>query len=337
MNIEKRIIAGPCSAESYEQVMTTAKELAERGVDEFRAGAWKPRTRSGEFEGYGKDALLWMAAAKREYNLRLWTEVAKPLHVEQALEQGVDCLWIGARTSGDPFTVQEIAEALRGTDVKVFVKNPIACDLQLWMGAIDRVSKCVKEVGAIHRGFKDINEKKYRNAPFWKVPIELKREIPDIELLLDPSHLAGNSDLIAEVMQKGLDLNFDGFIVETHCNPARAMTDAKQQVTPQQLSEIWKTLVVTRPSLVGELDELRMNIDEVDKDILKKLAERQLLTNAIGAYKKKNNIQVLQSNRYNEIILNAQKLGALLGLDQDFIKRVWEEIHQESVKRQSEL
>lgn len=333
------IIAGPCSAESEDQVLKTASELASIGIKNFRAGVWKPRTMPGEFEGWGETALVWLKNAKETLGLKLFTEVATPHHVELALKYGVDVLWIGARTSGDPFALSEIANALHGTDVPVLVKNPSAQDLQLWIGAIERMKKVSNNVSAIHRGFKDCHEKKYRNAPLWEIPIDLKNHFgSDFKIYLDPSHLAGKAEFIKEVMQYGENLNFDGYMVESHCDPTHAITDAKQQVTPKMLEEIISQIIPMNIGGANEtLTKIRNKIDVIDDEILALLARRQEYSNEVGNFKKKNNITVLQNNRYNEILARLIAQGNNNGLDEAFIKKIWGEIHQESIRKQNEI
>ena len=333
------IIAGPCSAETEEQVMETAKMLAERGIKIFRAGIWKPRTKPGGFEGIGVEGLPWLKAVKKETGMLVATEVATAKHVYEALKAGIDILWIGARTTANPFAVQEIADALKGADVPVLVKNPVNPDLELWIGALERINGAgLKRIGAIHRGFSSYDKKLYRNLPQWHIPIELRRRIPSLPILCDPSHIGGKRELVAPLSQQAMDLGFDGLIVESHCNPDCAWSDAKQQVTPDVLDYILNLLVIRKETQTTEnLSELRKQIDECDNNLIEELAKRMRIAREIGTYKKEHDMTILQTGRYNEILDKRGSQGALCGLDPEFIKKVFEAIHEESVRQQMEI
>ena len=333
------IIAGPCSAETEEQVMETAKRLAERGIKIFRAGIWKPRTKPGGFEGIGVEGLPWLKAVKKETGMLVATEVATAKHVYEALKAGIDILWIGARTTANPFAVQEIADALKGADVPVLVKNPVNPDLELWIGALERINGAgLKRIGAIHRGFSSYDKKLYRNLPQWHIPIELRRRIPSLPILCDPSHIGGKRELVAPLSQQAMDLGFDGLIVESHCNPDCAWSDAKQQVTPDVLDYILNLLVIRKETQTTEnLSELRKQIDECDNNLIEELAKRMRIAREIGTYKKEHDMTILQTGRYNEILDKRGSQGALCGMDPEFIKKVFEAIHEESVRQQMEI
>ena len=333
------IIAGPCSAETEEQVMETAKMLAERGIKIFRAGIWKPRTKPGGFEGIGVEGLPWLKAVKKETGMLVATEVATAKHVYEALKAGIDILWIGARTTANPFAVQEIADALKGADVPVLVKNPVNPDLELWIGALERINGAgLKRIGAIHRGFSSYDKKLYRNLPQWHIPIELRCRIPSLPILCDPSHIGGKRELVAPLSQQAMDLGFDGLIVESHCNPDCAWSDAKQQVTPDVLDYILNLLVIRKETQTTEnLSELRKQIDECDNNLIEELAKRMRIAREIGTYKKEHDMTILQTGRYNEILDKRGSQGALCGMDPEFIKKVFEAIHEESVRQQMEI
>ena len=309
------VIAGPCSAETEEQVMETARELAMKGCHNFRAGVWKPRTKPGGFEGNGEKALPWMKQVKEETHMLISTEVATPEHVELALKYDMDILWIGARTTANPFAVQALADALKGVDVPVFVKNPVNPDIELWIGALERINQAgVKRMGAIHRGFSSYEQKIYRNAPMWQIPIELHRRIPN------------------------LPIGFDGLIVEAHCDPDKAWSDAKQQVTPEVLDYILSLLVIRDEHTTTEgLVSLRKQIDELDNQIMDILAKRMRVCREIGHYKKEHNMTVLQATRYNEILSKRGVQGSLCGMGSEFVAKVFESIHEESVRQQIEI
>ena len=333
------IISGPCSAETEEQVLETARRLAACGIKIFRAGIWKPRTKPGGFEGVGEACFAWLDRVKRETGLKTAIEVASAHHTELALKAGVDILWIGARTATNPFAVQDIADALRGTDTAVLVKNPMNPDLELWIGAMERIANAgIKRLGAIHRGFSEYEHKIYRNAPQWRIPIELRHRIPDLPIFCDPSHMGGRRDLIAPLSQEAMDLGFDGLIIETHCNPDCAWSDKNQQITPERLAEIVSNLVIRDTNNNTEhLAELRCEIDRIDTEMLSLLSRRMHISREIGNYKKENGMSVLQSKRYNELLDNRAKKGVELDLDPDFVKAVLRTIHDESVRLQIEI
>ena len=333
------VIAGPCSAETEEQVMNTATQLAKRGIKIFRAGIWKPRTKPGGFEGIGEEGLPWMQRVKQETGMLVGTEVATAKHVEAALKAGIDVLWIGARTTANPFAVQELADSLRGVDVPVLVKNPVNPDLELWIGALERINGAgVKRIGAIHRGFSSYDKKIYRNTPMWHIPIELRRRIPNIPIICDPSHIGGKRELIAPLCQQAMDLGMDGLIVESHCNPDSAWSDAKQQVTPDILDYILNLLVIRKETASTEsLTELRKQIDECDNDLIELLAKRMRVSREIGIYKKEHEIQVVQTDRYSEILEKRGAQGALCGIDSECVKKIFEAIHEESVRQQLDI
>ena len=333
------VIAGPCSAETEEQVMTTARQLAMKGCHNFRAGVWKPRTKPGGFEGHGEIALPWMKQVKEETGMLVATEVATPEHVELCLKYGIDILWIGARTSANPFAMQAIADALQGVDIPVFIKNPINPDLELWIGALERINQAgIKRLGAIHRGFSSYDKKIYRNMPMWQIPIELRRRIPELPIICDPSHIGGRRELIAPLCQQAMDLGFDGLIVESHCEPDKAWSDAKQQVTPDVLDFILSLLIIRDEKTTTEgISQLRKQIDELDNDLMELLSKRMRVCREIGHYKKEHNMTVLQPTRYNEILNKRGAQGTLCGMDSDFVKVVFEAVHQESVRQQMEI
>lgn len=333
------IIAGPCSAETEEQVMESARRLHARGVKIFRAGIWKPRTKPGGFEGIGVIGLTWLKRVQSELGMYTAVEVATASHVRECLAHGVDILWVGARTSANPFAVQELADALEGVDIPVLVKNPVNPDLDLWIGAIERIYNAgIRKIGAIHRGFSTYDKKIYRNLPQWHIPIELKRQIPNLPIICDPSHIGGKRELIAPLCQQAMDLNFDGLIVESHCNPDKAWSDAAQQVTPEVLDLILSTLVIRDITQTTEnLTVLRRQIDELDNNLLELLASRMRVSREIGTYKKEHNMPILQAQRYDEI-LNSRIAQALqMGLDTEFMKTVLVAIHEESVRHQQEI
>jgi len=340
------LIAGPCSAETEEQVLTAARDLqslqdlAGLKVDLFRAGVWKPRTRPGAFEGIGATALPWLRRAKQETGLRTTIEVANGNQVYEALKHGIDVLWIGARSTVNPFSVQEIADALRGVDVPVLVKNPVNPDLDLWIGAIERIRNAgVTQVGAIHRGFSAYAKSKFRNAPYWEIPIELRRRMPDLPLICDNSHICGNREDLLEVAQQALDLNYDGLMTEVHPTPDAAWSDAKQQITPFIYSELVRSLVVRRETtdnqeFLENIENLRHKIDEVDLELLNLLARRMRIAEDIGRYKSRNNISILQAVRWNEILERGFTQGRQRGLNDAFIEKFLSAVHQESIAHQ---
>lgn len=333
------VIAGPCSAETEELVMTTARQLANYGCHMFRAGIWKPRTKPGGFEGNGEKALPWMQQVKKETGMLTATEVATPEHVELALKYGIDVLWVGARTTANPFAMQALADALKGTDVPVLVKNPTNPDLELWIGALERLNLAgIKRLGAIHRGFSSYDNKIYRNLPTWQIPIELHRRIPDLPIINDPSHIGGRRELIAPLCQQAMDLGFDGLIVESHCDPDKAWSDAKQQVTPDVLDYILSLLVIRDETVTTEgIVQLRKQIDEIDNQLMEMLSKRMRVCREIGYYKKEHNMTVLQTSRYNEILDKRGAQGALCGMAPEFVAKVFENIHEESVRQQIEI
>jgi chorismate mutase len=333
------VIAGPCSAESEEQVMETAKGLAAIGIKIFRAGIWKPRTKPGGFEGIGIKGLPWLKRVKNELGMYTAVEVATAKHVRDALANDVDILWIGARTSANPFAVQEIADALEGTTVPVLIKNPVNPDLDLWIGAIERIYNAgVRKIAAIHRGFSSFDKKIYRNLPQWHIPIELHRQLPELPILCDPSHIGGKRELVAPICQQALDLNFDGLIIESHCNPEKAWSDAAQQVTPAVLDFILNTLVIRDTAQTTEnLSQLRRQIDELDNSLLELLARRMRVSEEIGQYKKEHNMPILQAQRYDEILKNRIAQAEQMGMDGEFMKTVLVAIHEESVRHQQKI
>lgn len=330
------VIAGPCSAETEEQVMTTARNLAAKGCHMFRAGVWKPRTKPGGFEGNGEKALPWMKRVKEETGMLISTEVATPEHVELAMKYDMDILWVGARTSANPFAMQALADAMRGLKVPVLVKNPVNPDIELWLGALERINQAgIKQLGVIHRGFSSYDKKIYRNLPMWQIPIELHRRVPELPIICDPSHIGGRRDLIAPLCQQAMDLGFDGLIVESHCNPDEAWSDAKQQVTPDILDYILSLLIVRSESSTTEgIRMLRAQIDEIDNTLMDLLAKRFRVCREIGTFKKEHNMTVLQTGRYNEILEKRGAQASLCGMDAEFAAQVFELIHEESVRQQ---
>lgn len=335
------IIAGPCSVESEEQVMTTARELARNGIKIFRGGIWKPRTSPGGFEGIGEIGLPWLKKVKEETGMLVSTEVANKTHVELALAAGVDMIWIGARTSANPFAVQEIADALQagGKDVAVLVKNPVNPDLELWIGAMKRLYNAgVRRLGAIHRGFSAYGKHLYRNPPQWHIPIELQRRYPDLPIFCDPSHITGKRELIASASQQALDMNFDGLIIESHCDPDAAWSDKNQQVTPDVLNVILNNIVLRDKTVSTEnLNSLRQQIDRINEELLELLARRMRVTCEIGLYKKEHQMPVIQQTRYNDLMERLVKNGEELGMSEEFIRNILAAIHEESVRQQLEI
>ncbi len=336
-------IAGPCSAETENQVLDIAHQLKDSDATVFRAGIWKPRTRPGNFEGVGSLALQWMKKVKDETGILTTTEVANANHVDLALKNEIDILWIGARTTVSPFIVQEIAESLRGTKKIVLIKNPVNPDLSLWMGAIERFySSNIKNIGAIHRGFSTYEKTKFRNNPEWQIAIDLQRKLPDLPLILDPSHIAGRRDLIFDLCQTALDLNYDGLMIETHNDPDNAWSDSKQQITPKNLKELTKNLTVRRITnndevYLDNLDSLRAQINVLDNQLINTLGNRMKVAEKIGLLKKKNNVAVLQSKRWNEILGNMILEGEEKNLSEEFILKVFKAIHQESINHQENI
>ena len=333
------VIAGPCSAETEQQVLTTARDLAACGCRIFRAGVWKPRTKPGGFEGVGEVALPWLQQVKAQTGMLTATEVATPEHVALCLKHGIDVLWVGARTVANPFAMQALADSLRGVDVPVLVKNPVNPDLELWIGALQRLNRAgITRLGAILRGFSSYGKKAYRNLPMWQIAIELRRRIPQLPLICDPSHIGGRRDFIAPLSQQALDLGFDGLIVESHCHPQEAWSDAQQQVTPAMLNQILQTLVVRSTRAVDEgLRPLRAQIDDIDNQLMMLLAQRMQVCRQIGMYKKGQNLAVLQTNRYNEILEKRGEQARLCGMSAQFAAEVFEHIHEESVRQQLQV
>ncbi len=338
-NNQPLVISGPCSAETEEQVLETAERLSKVGIKIFRAGVWKPRTKPGGFEGKGKEAFPWLQKVREKYGMYIAVEVANAQHVKEALDFGVDMMWIGARTSANPFSVQEIADALAGVDIPVLIKNPVNPDVNLWIGAIQRIYNAgIRSIGAIHRGFSSADKNVFRNLPQWHIPIELKRQIPNIPIICDPSHIGGKRDLIAPISQQAMDLNFEGLIIESHCNPDEAWSDASQQVTPEVLQLILDNLVVRDTNQSTEnLTVLRRQIDTIDNDILELLAKRMRVSKEIGMYKKEHNMPVLQSNRYKDILKDRVSHAEKLGMSEEFMETVLIAIHEESVNQQMEI
>jgi chorismate mutase len=336
------IISGPCSAETETQVLQTAKDLAATNkIDVLRAGIWKPRTKPGLFEGIGEIGLEWLTTAKKETGLPTTVEVATAQHVELALKHGVDILWIGARTTVNPFSVQEVADALKGVDIPVLVKNPINPDLELWSGALERLQKVgMQDVGMIHRGFSSYGNTEYRNAPMWHLPIEMKRRFPEMLLICDPSHICGNRHMLQMVAQKSIDLDFGGLIIESHIDPDNAWSDAKQQITPQVLSIMLNDLVwrVKHESdNATELTLLRERIDQVDDELLSLLNRRMKIADEVGIYKKQNNLTILQTARWNEILERAIAKGDTLALSKEFLVKYFDAVHMESINHQNKV
>lgn len=337
------VIAGPCSAESELQVFETAKALNVSGIEVLRAGVWKPRTRPNCFEGVGAEGLVWMRRVQRELGMKISTEVANARHVYEALKAGVDMLWIGARTTANPFAVQEIADALKGTDIPVLVKNPVNPDVELWIGALERLNLVgVKKMGVIHRGFSTYGKSKYRNVPQWQLPIEIKRRYPELLMICDPSHISGKREYIHEISQQAMDLGFDGLMVEAHICPEMALSDAAQQVTPVNLSEILKKLIIREVESENveykeNIDELRARIDAIDNDLLDLLASRMEISDEIGKYKKQNNITILQPERWDNILGKVFEKGSAKGMDNEFLEKIFKAIHQASIDRQTAI
>ena len=333
------VIAGPCSAETEEQVLDTARSLAAEGIRICRAGLWKPRTKPDGFEGVGEAGIAWLQRVKRETGMYTSTEVATREHVATALKGGVDLLWIGARTAANPFAMQEIADALRGTDVPVLVKNPVSPDLELWIGAIERIYNAgIRRIGAIHRGFTSIDKSLYRNHPMWAIPIELHRRLPRLPIFCDPSHIGGKRELIAPLSQQAMDLGFDGLIIEAHCSPDCAWSDKAQQVTPEALAYIIRNLVIRDESITTEsLTELRSQIDKLDDQLLELLSRRMRVSRDIGQYKKEHNMPVLQTQRYEELLARRAGQAGQMGMDREFMRTVLQAIHEESIRQQMEV
>jgi chorismate mutase len=330
------VIAGPCSAENEEQVIATAIGLKEIGIQVFRAGLWKPRTKPGSFEGVGNAGLQWLSRVKRETGLLTCVEVANSSHVKASLKAGIDMIWIGARTSANPFAVQEIADTLKGCDIPILIKNPVNPDVDLWMGAIERFQNSgISCIYAVHRGFSTYERGLYRNIPQWYIPIELKRRLPDVPMLCDPSHIAGRRDLILQIAQQSMDLGFDGLMIESHIDPGSALSDKEQQVTPSELKTILSSIIIRDYEGIPELlKELRREIDEIDDRLLTLISRRMQVAREIGRCKKSNKIPILQPTRYERLVTHKVSCAESLQLDPDFIKRILEAIHEESVRQQ---
>jgi chorismate mutase len=337
------VIAGPCSAETEEQVWETVTQIKSEGFAHVvRAGVWKPRTRPGSFEGMGEAALPWLAAVKKETGLPTAVEVATPQHIELALKHGVDILWIGARTTVNPFNVQDLADALQGVDVPVLIKNPVNPDLALWIGAFERINRAgIRKLGAIHRGFSNAQENKYRNSPMWHIAIELKTMFPELPMIGDPSHMAGKRAYLFELTQRALDLNYDGLIIESHRDPDKAWSDASQQLTPAALGEMLHELHIRKAEygedFQGQLDGLRNKLDNLDREILETLAARMSVVEQLGEYKRDNNVAVLQMDRWRQLRKNRGDLGNKLNLYPDFVEELFELIHMASIRKQTEV
>lgn len=338
------VVAGPCSAESEEQIMETAKGLREMGINVFRAGIWKPRTHPGSFEGVGSQGLRWMQRAKKELGLKIATEVASEKHVFECLKYGVDLVWLGARTTANPFLVQEIADALRDTDIPVLVKNPVNPDLDLWIGALERLNRAgIKKLGVIHRGFSTFEKIVYRNDPQWQIAVELRSRFPQLPFFCDPSHMGGSKEYIREISQRSLDLGLEGLMIESHCNPSCALSDAKQQLTPSELSDLLYNQIVVREKdsdsqeWKDNIDQLRAKIDIIDENILYALGSRMKISRQIGEYKKANNVAILQTSRWDAVLAKVVEKGAEYGLKREFIEDVFNAIHESSVEVQNEV
>lgn len=337
------VIAGPCSAETEDQLLTIAHQLKDTDATVLRAGIWKPRTRPGNFEGVGALGLKWLQKAKEETGMLITTEVANANHVDLALKHDVDILWIGARTTVSPFIVQEIADALKGTDKIVLIKNPVNPDLPLWLGAVERFYEAdVKKLGVIHRGFSTYEKTTYRNNPEWQIPIDLQNKFPDLPLILDPSHIAGRRDLIFDLCQTALDLNYDGLMIETHYDPDNAWSDAKQQITPKSLDQLTVDLKIRKEEgdaveFKNKLNTLRTQIDVIDNKLVEVMGKRMKIADSIGALKKKNNVAILQNKRWNEILGKMILDGEEHQLSEEFILKIYKAIHQESINHQKKV
>lgn len=337
------VIAGPCSAETPEQLLATAQGLKKHKVDILRAGIWKPRTRPNSYEGAGEEGLQWLSDVKKEVGIPVGTEVANTDHIELALKYNVDVLWVGARTTVSPFAVQEMADALKGTDVAVLVKNPINPELALWIGAFERFHNAgIKSLAAIHRGFSTYEKSKFRNLPMWQIPIELRRLVPQLPIICDPSHIAGKRDFIFEISQKAMDLGFDGLMIEAHVDPDNAWSDASQQVTPDRLGEILSELQIRETTsenveFMNKLEELRSKIDNVDRELIEVLATRMAIVGKIGEYKKENNVTSFQVKRWDEIMKNRADIAQKMNLSADYITEIFKIVHEESVRKQTEI
>ncbi|MCD4736696.1 MAG: bifunctional 3-deoxy-7-phosphoheptulonate synthase/chorismate mutase type II [Bacteroidales bacterium] len=341
--IHPLIIAGPCSAESEKQVMSTAKQLsAIRNVRVFRAGIWKPRTRPNSFEGVGEKGLVWLKQVKQETGLKTAVEVANPDHVKMAVDHEVDILWIGARTVVNPFSLQDLANTLTGLDIPVMVKNPVNPDLSLWLGAIERINLSgIRKIAAIHRGFYFFERSPFRNAPMWELPIELKRQLPEMPLICDPSHISGERKFLHDISQKAFDLAYDGLMIESHSDPGNALTDSSQQITPKDLNIMLDLLIVRSEhgnmQFESRLEELRSEIDKIDAELINLLAGRMKIVDEIGEYKRNQNITIFQLKRWSNIVRDRLSTGIDTGLEQQFLQKLFEIVHNESIKRQTEI
>ncbi len=338
------IISGPCSAETEDQVLKTMQLLASTGkIDLLRAGIWKPRTRPGTFEGIGTKGLPWLQQAKKLTGIPTTVEVATGKQVEDALHFEVDVLWIGARTTVNPFSVQEVADALRGVDIPVLIKNPINPDLELWIGAVERITKAgIQQIGLIHRGFSSYGNTEYRNAPMWHLAIEMKLRNPELMILNDPSHICGRRDILLEIAQKAIDLDYDGLMIESHFDPDKAWSDAKQQITPEELAElldkiVWRKEDNNSAEFHAALEKLRQQINHLDDELMQILSQRMRIADKIGEYKKNNSITILQTNRWNEILQRAFAKGETLGLSKEFIMKYFDAVHMESINHQNKI
>ena len=337
------VIAGPCSAESEEQVMETARGLAERGIHVFRAGIWKPRTHPGSFEGVGTPGLKWLKRVKEETGMKVCTEVASEKHVYECLKYGVDMVWMGARTSANPFLMQEIADALQDTDIPVLVKNPVNPDLDLWIGALERLNRAgVRKLGVIHRGFSTTENTPYRNAPGWQIAIELRTRYPDLPFFADPSHMGGDRKYLLELSQRAMDLGLEGLMVESHCNPSVALSDAKQQLTPPDLITLLESLLIREKDSGDKdyregIDQLRAQIDIIDENLLYTLGSRMGVSRKIGAYKRSHNVAILQTGRWEQVLAGMKEKARKYGLSEGFVEDVFNAIHEESVRVQNEV
>ena len=337
------VIAGPCSAETEEQVLETARGLAAWGIHMFRAGIWKPRTHPGSFEGVGTPGLKWLKKVKEETGMFVCTEVANEKHVYECLKYGVDMLWVGARTTANPFLMQEIADALRDTDVPVLVKNPINPDLDLWIGALERLNRAgVRKLGVIHRGFSTISSKPYRNTPGWQIAIELRTRYPDLPFFADPSHMGGERKYLQELSQRAMDLGLEGLMIESHCNPAKALSDAKQQLVPSDLRTLVESLLIREKDSGNKeyregIEQLRSQIDYIDEDLLKELGARMEVSRKIGVYKRDHNVAILQTARWDAVMADMKEKARMYGLSEEFIDDVFNAIHEESIRTQNEV
>jgi chorismate mutase len=336
------VISGPCSAESEEQVLSTAHKLSALGIKVFRAGIWKPRTRPNAFEGVGTKGLVWLKKVKEETGMLTAVEVANVKHVYEAIKYGVDILWIGARTTANPFAVQEIADSLQGMDIPVLVKNPVNPDIELWIGALERLNQAgIKKLASIHRGFSTFEKTGFRNNPQWQIPIEIKRRLPDLPIITDPSHICGNREGLYEVCQEAMDLNFEGLIIESHIDPDHALSDAQQQITPDELNHLLQRLIIRKPNIENGISltigELRAQIDDLDDKIIDIFEKRMLISEDIGKYKKQYGISIFQSKRWDEILNRRLQMGEEKGLSNGFIQKIFTAIHEESIEHQNRI